>query len=69
MIKSSAVPRNFPEEHVFWANPIGLVSIKSLINHHALLCLGVEGRRTSVPGQPGTGPKTGLQNEPKRLGK
>jgi len=43
-IESSAVPRNFPEEHVFWANPIGLVSIESLINHHALLSLGIEGR-------------------------
>ena len=43
-IESSAVPLNFPEEHLFGANPIGLVSIESLINHHALLSLGVEGR-------------------------
>ena len=44
MIKSSSVPRNFPEEHIFRSYPIGLVSIESLINHHALLSLGVEGR-------------------------
>ena len=43
-IENTAIPCNFPEEHVFWANPIGLVSIESLINHHALLGLGVEGR-------------------------
>ena len=43
-IESSAVPRNFPEEHIFRSYPIGLVSIESLINHHALLSLGVEGR-------------------------
>jgi hypothetical protein len=43
-IESSAVPRNFPEEHIFRSYPIGFVSIESLINHHALLSLGVEGR-------------------------
>ena len=42
-IKSPAVPCYFPEEHIIRSYPIGLVSIESLINHHALLSLGVEG--------------------------
>lgn len=43
-VESLAVSCNQTEEHLFWTYPICLFTIDSLVNHHALQCLGVKCR-------------------------